>query len=120
MNTRGFKWPAVGLVCLALVLLGAHLAWEQHRYRLHTPKGMIRIGMTRAEVEAVLGKASQESARFGLATYEWGTAAVVVAYDRHGRVTRAVTGEGEQAAALIPRPSLVGLVRTWLTGEDEE
>jgi hypothetical protein len=113
MNTRGWKWPAVGLVCLLLVLLGAHLAWEQHRVRLVTPRGTIRIGMTRAQVEAVLGKASQESALFGLATYEWGVAEVEVAYDRHGRVRHARTAEGEQETASIPRPSLFGYVRAW-------
>ena len=36
---------------LALILLGIHLAWEQHRYRLETPKGTIWVGMTKQEVE---------------------------------------------------------------------
>ena len=38
MSTRTWKWPAVGVASLLLVLLGAHLAWERHRYRLWTPK----------------------------------------------------------------------------------
>jgi hypothetical protein len=54
MSKRGWKRSAVALASL-LVVLGAHLAWEQHRFRLSTPWGTVRIGMTRAEVEAVLG-----------------------------------------------------------------
>src|SRR5439155_1138173 len=42
----------------ALVALGTHLAWERLRYRLDTPKGTIRVGMTWVEVEAVLGPPS--------------------------------------------------------------
>jgi hypothetical protein len=37
MSRSGLKWAAVGVASLALVLLGAHLAWEWHRYRLRTP-----------------------------------------------------------------------------------
>ena len=42
MGTRGWKWPAVGVASLLLLVLGAHLAWEGHRYRLWTPKGAIK------------------------------------------------------------------------------
>jgi len=55
MNRRGLKWSAVGTAGLALIVLGVHLTWERHRYHLETPKGTIRIGMTQAEVRAVLG-----------------------------------------------------------------
>src|SRR5262245_4641438 len=54
VSKRGWRWAAVGLASL-LVLLGAHLAWEHHRYRLRTPEGAIPTGMTPEEVEAVLG-----------------------------------------------------------------
>ena len=59
MGTRGWKWPAVGVGSLLLVVLGAHLAWEWHRYSLSTPRGTVRIGMTTAEVEALLGAPRQ-------------------------------------------------------------
>jgi hypothetical protein len=66
LSTRGLKRSAVGLVGLLLVLLGAHRAWERHRYRLHTLRGTVRVGMTRAEVGAVLGPTPCGSGQFGV------------------------------------------------------
>jgi hypothetical protein len=55
MSRSGLKWSAVGVAALVLVALGAHLAWEQHRYRLRTPRGTVRVGMTWEEVNAAMG-----------------------------------------------------------------
>jgi hypothetical protein len=118
MGTRGWKWPAVGLVGLALVVLGAHLAWEQHRYRLRTLEGTIRIGMTKAEVEAALGRRllPQSDRPHAPRSCSINKGEVTVQFDEGGRVTWAsVIADGGTTPALdeIPRPSLFGHVRSW-------
>jgi len=121
MSRSGWKWPAVGLVSLLLVLLGAHLAWEWHRVRLHTPKGTIRIGMTREEAEAVFG---ENSAWHWRRDWFWtenmhGDEWVSAAFDPDGHLDRAAVGRDKQVTSRIPRPSLLQLVRSWLTSKGE-
>jgi hypothetical protein len=123
MGARGLKWSAVGVVSLLLVALGVHLGWEHHRYRLSTPKGTIRIGMTRAEVEAVLGPANpgSERVRWTLKRSEgWfleGDRRLLVSYDGDDRVEQMhLFGSPDEHLATLPRPSLVKHVRFWLPG----
>src|SRR5262249_22832987 len=131
MGTRGWKWPALGLVCLALGLLGAHLAGEQHRYRLHTPQGTIRIGMTLEQVKSVLGKPDKEwffclrptpwsRCEFN-PWWEWKMAqgTVEIQSDSDGRVAAASFTPARGRPSTIPRPSLFEAARSWLTGKKE-
>jgi hypothetical protein len=113
MNTRGFKWPAVGLVCLLLVALGAHLAWEQHRYRLVTPKGTIRVGMTLAEAREAIGSPRLYKRDGGQRLLQWAGDGLLVevTFGEDGRLANAWDGD-----TSIPRPSLLGHVRSWLPG----
>jgi hypothetical protein len=122
MSRSGLKWPAVGLASLMLVLLGAHLAWEQYRVRLHTPKGTIRIGMTRTEARAVFGFAGFVEARqqalgrsATIRTELWflNEGVVGVDFDGDDRVTDASFGPYVGSQTAIPRPSLFGYVRSW-------
>jgi hypothetical protein len=129
MNTRGWKWSAVGLVSLPLLVLGAHLAWEHHRCRLVTPRGAVRIGMTQEEVRAVLGKPDEEwlfswrvvAPRQPLPSWEWqmvqGT--VWTQFDGDGRVDAASFTPALGRPSGIPRPSLFEHVLSWLTGKKE-
>src|SRR5262249_31442723 len=121
MNRRGLKWTAAGIVGLALVVLGAHLAWERHRYRLETTRGVIRVGMTRAEVETVLGESDlQHRKGFG----EWDGRSEV------GRRARQAVGvlsdspdtakEASAEASRVPRPPLAEYVPSWFASKDEE
>jgi hypothetical protein len=126
MGTRGWKWPAVGLVCLLLVALGAHLAWERHRYRLRTPRGILWVGMTKAETEKALGPPCNNPLVLALEVEKlhWGRQWLLWIGD--GRRVVAVFGEGgrltdaEADGTSIPRPSLCGHVRSWLVGKREE
>src|SRR5262249_29116536 len=119
MHRRGLKWAAAGTVGLMLVVLGVHLAWERHRYRLETPRGAIRIGMTREEVTAVLGPADE--VRRGEELFEvWPVWRVdgsdIKAYfDLGGCLWHARCDD-----ATIPRPSLFRVVRSWLTKQKAE
>jgi hypothetical protein len=127
MSRSGWKWPAVGVASLLLVLLGAHLAWERHRYRLRTPKGTIRIGMTYAEVEAVLGHPDHGLGIGHVLYQEWvrGVWKVSVSIDLRGRefnsgvVAAANLYDNNRLLSAVPRPSLVEYVRAWL-GQREE
>jgi hypothetical protein len=140
MSRGGLKWSAVGLVSLLLVLLGAHLAWERHRYRLSTPKGVVRIGMTVDEVAAVLGPPKvwygmfhprpvgiygggtfQRSAAFPVEGETWflDEGVIKVGYDRNGRTDFARYTPTDQTESTIPRPSLFAVVCSWL-GKREE
>ena len=119
MNRSGLRWPAVGVVSLLLVVLGAHLAWEQHRYRLWTPSGTVRIGMTQAEVQEALGlpvSGGYCSRAKGL-TCSWEGEVFVVYHD--GRVVRAGGSDLGGELSFIPRRSLLGHVRSWFGGKGE-
>src|SRR5262245_53173231 len=123
MKRRGLKWTAAGIVGLALIVLGAHLAWEHHRYRLETPKGIIRIGMTQDKVRAALGTERGTRAEGQHEWSWWGDSrdtSVAVFYDPEGRVTGASSRRTGRAEASIPRPSLIEHVRSWFTGKGEE
>jgi hypothetical protein len=126
MSRRTWKWAVVA-ASLVLVLLGIHLAWEQHRYRLVTSRGTISIGMTRAEVDTVLGP--PQAAVFGQFSdrawrWEVGPDGVLVFF-RDGLAVCAQLHSPDRAVvttaeAVIPRPSLVEVVRSWFTGKREE
>jgi hypothetical protein len=119
MSRSRMKWVAVAVAALALVAVGAHFAWEWHRYRLSTPRGAIRIGMTREEVTAVLGPADE--VRRGEELFEvWPVWRVdgsdIKAYfDLGGCLWHARCDD-----ATIPRPSLFRVVRSWLTKQKAE
>jgi hypothetical protein len=119
MSTRGLKGAAVGLVCLLLVLLGAHRAWEQRRYELHTPKGTVRVGMTRAEVEAVLGSSASSNLLRSDFALDSGLVRVFFDDDDYDKV-RAVLFVSDQPSSRIPRPFLFEHVRSWLPGGQRE
>src|SRR5262245_59296888 len=122
MSRSGLKWAAVGLVSLLLLVLGAHLAWEQQRYRLRTPKGTVRVGMTQAEVEALLGAPHLwDVGGPGHFRRSWSLAGgtLWVDYDSDAQVTGASFHLPAGPASYIPRPSLFGHVRAWL-GKREE
>jgi hypothetical protein len=115
MSKRKLGWLTVA-VC---VLLGAHLAWEQNRYSLETPKGTIQVGMTLEEVEAILGPwpyrrpwVQGTLARWSFRP--WGVVAVWC--DNGGRVLRASLRPPDQAPMNIPRPSFVEYIRSRLPG----
>src|SRR5262245_17047712 len=115
MSTRGLKWSAVGVASLLLVL-GAHLAWEQHRYRLHTPRGTVCVGMTPERVRAVLGPALSRAEYDGSTEELWGDDwLLLVDYDG-GQVTEATFYPKDEPVSRIPRPSLFEVVRSWLPG----
>src|SRR5262245_29444357 len=121
MNRRALKWAAAGMVGLALVALGVHIAWERHRYRLHTPKGAVRVGMTLADVEAVLGPRSPIVHRWGLRQpdgwlLEEGT--VWIRFDRHGRARVATFEPHEGVTSGIPRLPLFEHIRAWVPGDE--
>src|SRR5262245_51125070 len=124
MNRRGLKWTVAGTVGLALVVLGVHLTWERQRYRLETPRGTVRLGMTRTEVEAVLGPApfKTEPPHRPLHTEarRLGGGLVEVVYDDRDEVAEAWFRSADEVVTIIPRPSLVEQVRSWFTGKDEE
>jgi hypothetical protein len=114
MSKRGLKWSMVGVASLTLVAAGAHLAWEQHRYRLVTPRGTIRIGMMLEDVRAVLGP------QFGGAVWVGEEGMLVVQLDNDVRVKGASFAmPGGISITRIPRPSLFEHVRSWL-GKREE
>ena len=124
MHRRGLKWPAAGTVGLALVVLGVHLAWERHRYRLETPRGTVRLGMTRSEVEAVFGpapfKAEPPHRPLHTEARRLGGGLVEVVYDDRDEVAEAWFRSADEVVTIIPRPSLADHVRSWFTSEGEE
>ena len=127
MNRRGLKWAAAGTAGLVLIVLGIHLAWEQHRYRLWTTEGTLWVGMTPAEVEALLGPEddcirSSDLVDLRLSGRVWylagGAVEVYFHLDGDNRVASATFYQTFQPGVTIPRPSLVAHVRSWLTGEN--
>ena len=123
MSRRGLTWTAAGIVGLALLVLGAPLAWERHRYRLWTPQGAIHIGMTHKEVEAVLGPPVPEfDGNPGVPQdHEYrivGGCLAEVVYDKAGFLSGAALADGNWSH--IPRPPLVEHIRSWFTGKREE
>jgi hypothetical protein len=122
MSRSGLKGAAVGVASLLLVLLGAHLAWEHNRVRLHTLRGTIRIGMTRAEARAILGPATFKGSSGGAIVFEdwaFGEWDFMVRYDDDGRVKEATFTPNGRPASRIPRPCLVEHVRSGLAGKKE-
>jgi hypothetical protein len=122
MNRRTWKWAIVA-ANLGLVLLGIHVAWERHRYRLATPKGTIWVGMTKAEVEAVLGPAGGSFGQVGscISNYDLGGSVVSVGYGANDVAAAALWQDPTTPEYVrIPRPSLVEHVRSWFTGKREE
>jgi hypothetical protein len=117
MSRSGLKWVAV-VAALALVLLGAHLAWEWHRYRLRTPRGTVRVGMTMQEVETVLDPSNRGRIRlaFPADVLGLGSCTLGVRFDANGKVTSASVGVPGAGSSSIPRPSLFQHVRSWLPG----
>jgi hypothetical protein len=118
VSRRGQKWAVVG-ASLVLILLGIHLAWERHRYRLETPKGVIRIGMTPEQVWAVLGPDGYKSRPHTL-TWAFGRDSVHVDFYPGGRVSSASFNPLSGPMSHIPCPSLFQHVRSWFTGQREE
>jgi hypothetical protein len=121
MNRRGVKWTVVA-VSLALIVLGVHLAWERHRYRLETPKGIVRVGMKMAEVEAVFGPAwlLEAMGPFKLfATLDLDEGTLFVEYDSARLVTAASfrAASMSSATSAIPRQSLFEHVSSWFKDE---
>jgi hypothetical protein len=118
MSRSGLKVSAVAVASLLLVAVGAHFAWEWHRYRLSTPRGTIRIGMTRAEVEAVLGKVhAKDPGDLGVWGDSDGIVCITFVDDRAAEIKHERAGG---TASRIPRPSLFEHVRAWLPGRREE
>jgi hypothetical protein len=125
MSKRGLGWLAV-TVCVLLVVLGAHLTWEGHRNRLHTPKGTIQAGMRRDEVISNLGGSAVTLLGNGNATPDPGqlwlfdNGHLVVRYNDEGRVRWATLYNWDhRITGHIPRPSLYRRICSWLTGEAE-
>src|SRR5262249_42054224 len=108
MNRRGLKWAA-GTVSLALVVLGVHFWWEWHRYRLVTPYGVIRIGMTQAELEALLGRPIAIGG-----VWNSGNDHLFVSFDDQGRLSDALFFNKASGEITLPRPSLIECVRAWV------
>jgi hypothetical protein len=124
MSKRGLKWLAGGVASLLLVLLGAHVAWEQHRYRLWTPRGAVRIGMTGEEVRALLGQSFNSGLNASGVSQYWvidDAWSISVSYDDNSRVASAsifpLGGPDGGPATSIPRPSLAEHVRSWLPSD---
>ena len=119
MGRSGWRWLAVGAASLLLVLLGTHLAWEQHRNRLSTPAGTIRVGMTQTEARAVFSSAAAASLSSRLDVWQFDGYFIVAEYTE-GRVASALfrqDGLDLQVGSTIPRPSLFAVVRSWLPGK---
>jgi hypothetical protein len=126
MRTRGSKWAAVGVAAL-LLMLGAHFAWEQYRYRLWTPRGTLWVGMTKVEARRALGPPCNNPLVLALEaeqTVNWGRQWLLWIGD--GRRVVAVFGEGgrltdaEADGTFIPRPSLFEHVCSWFGKRGEE
>ena len=118
MSQSGGKWAAVGVASLLLVLLGAHLAWEGHRYRLRTPEGTVRIGMTRTEVEAVFGPPVPTHIKHvPPAGPDHCFYSDICVFFAGGRVESATLYKDDLPSTRIPRPSLFEAARSWLTGK---
>ena len=121
MSRSGWKWSAVGVVSLLLLVLGAHLTWERHRYRLVTPRGTVHIGMSPAEMRAALGPAidgSRGRMHMNPNVSEWWSleegVRLLVFYDRKDRVGEMyVVRYPDLFLVSVPRPSLVEVVRSW-------
>jgi hypothetical protein len=111
------KW-AVAAASLGLVVFGAHLAWERHRYRLETPQGTVWVGMTPADVQAVLGPALSQADYDGFTEELWGEDGLLLVDYEGGRVTEAYWYPSGAPVVRIPRPSLVEHIRSWLTRAD--
>jgi hypothetical protein len=122
MTSRAWRWAIVA-ASVVLIALGIHLAWEWHRYRLETPKGAISLGMTKTEVEAVLGPAKVGAGQVGGFPnyYELGGKAVLVGYGVNDAAVLVVGLDlSTREFVRIPRPSIISQARTWLTGKREE
>jgi hypothetical protein len=125
MSRRNWKWAVVA-ASVALILVGIHLAWERHRYRLVTPKGTIWMGMTREEVEAILGPPNLSSGSSGHTELLWWFKDATVKVQFDGVLWEidlpmrfaSITGHGPEKLDCIPRPSLVEHVRTWFKREE--
>jgi hypothetical protein len=118
MSRRGLTWALAGAGSLLLVLLGIHLNWQWHRYRLATPKGAIWVGMTPADVHAVLGPAHSQADYDEFIEELWDEDWLLLVDYEGGRVTQAYFYPQDAPVVRIPRPSLVEVVRSWLTRED--
>jgi hypothetical protein len=101
------------------LLLGIHLAWERHRFRLETPKGIIWVGMTHEQVWAILGPSFNSEKRLEpsdtpfLELWIWEKDSVGVCFNA-GRVEWA----SSYTESYIPRPSLLEHVRSWFKREE--
>jgi hypothetical protein len=121
MSRRGLKWAVVA-ASLVLILLGIHLAWERQRYRLETPKGTIRVGMTWEEVREALGPShafntlDEPDGRPFYEVRRWTTGVLSARYD-DGLVVEVTFSPPDGPIIRIPRPSLVEHIRSWLTGK---
>src|SRR5262245_8044541 len=119
-------WALAGTVGLVLVVLSVHLVRERHRYRLETPRGIIRSGMTEVEVAAALGPPRDHEHTMLVEARRWyvngtGTTTqdqvVLWVYSKECRVWHAVVVSPGQYWSFLRRPSLVEHVRSWLIGE---
>src|SRR5262245_41993213 len=119
MNRRGLKWAVTGTVGLALVVLGAYLAWERHRYRVETPRGVVRIGMPSDEVEAMFGARPAVEGRHGWIVFLLPDDLRVQVWCLDGRVAKVTFPQHDGTPGEIPRPSLIEHIRSWFTGKAE-
>jgi hypothetical protein len=125
MSRSGLKGAAVAGAAVVLVALGAHLAWEYHRYSLRTSRGTVRVGMTSEEVTKAIGPAGPllfvpggEPGYSDWRSLDDGS--VTVFYGNDGRVKHARFETAAGICTAIPRPSLYELVRSWLPRSEEE
>jgi hypothetical protein len=127
VSRRDLKWAVPSVSLVLIVLVGTYLAWERQRYRLETSEGTLRVGMTPAEVEALLGPEddrirSPDLVDLRLSGRVWylrdGAVEVYFHRDGDGRVASATWFPVFQPEVSIPRPSLFAHVRSWLTRKD--
>jgi hypothetical protein len=121
MSNRGLSFATILVAAVALVTAVAHFAWEQHRYRLWTPKGVFRIGMTAAEVETIFGSPPYWSGRPSRGEFRClAGALLLVRYDERRRIERITVLPFDRSSfsghTTIPRPSLFEHIPAWLAG----